>query len=37
MLSAIMQFVGLSLVYTLDKKTTDKMKDELEARHAAEK
>jgi len=37
MLSAIMQFVGLSLIYNLDKKTTDKMKNELEARHAAEK
>jgi GPH family glycoside/pentoside/hexuronide:cation symporter len=37
MLSAIMQFVGLSLVYNLDKKTTDTMKAELEARHTAEK
>ena len=37
MVSAVMQFVGLSLVYNLDKKTTDTMKAELEARHAAEK
>jgi len=37
LLSAVMQFVGLSLIYNLDKKTTDNMKNELEARHAAEK
>ncbi len=30
--SAVMQFVGLSLIYNLDKKTLGKMKDELEAR-----
>ena len=35
-ISAALQFVGLSLVYNLDKKTTDTMKAELEARHAAE-
>ena len=36
LLSAVMQFVGLSLVYNLDKKTTDLMTRELEARHSAE-
>ena len=35
-ISAVMQFVGLSLIYNLDKKTTDTMKAELEARRAAE-
>ncbi|MBE6969430.1 MAG: MFS transporter [Ruminococcaceae bacterium] len=34
--SAVMQFVGLSLIYNLDKKTTDTMKAELEARRTAE-
>ena len=34
-LSATMQFVGLGLVYNLDKKTTAKMQEELRARHAA--
>ena len=34
--SAVMQFVGLSLIYNLDKKTTDTMKAELAARHAGE-
>ena len=33
--SAVMQFVGLGLVYNLDKKTTAKMTEELNARHAA--
>ena len=32
--SAALQFVGLSLVYNLDKKTTEKMKEELTARNA---
>ncbi len=32
--AAIMQFVGLSLVYNLDKKTLEKMTADLEARHA---
>lgn len=35
--SAIMQFVGLALVYNLDKKTLEKMNAELAARHADEK
>ena len=30
-----MQFIGLSLVYNLDKKTTAKMTKELNARHEA--
>jgi hypothetical protein len=29
-------FVGLALVYNLDKKTTEKMKVELEARRSSE-
>ena len=33
--SAVMQFIGLSLVYNLDKKTTAKMTEELNARHEA--
>ena len=33
LLSAVMQFVGLGLVYNLDKKTLAKMNAELEARH----
>ncbi|MBQ2835120.1 MAG: MFS transporter, partial [Clostridia bacterium] len=33
--SAAMQFVGLSLVYNLDKKSLAKMTEELKARHAA--
>ena len=36
LVSAVMQFVGLYLIYNLDKKTTDTMKAELEARRAAE-
>ena len=32
-LSAAMQFVGLSLIYNLDKKTLNRMNDELAARH----
>ena len=32
--AAIMQFVGLSFVYNLDKKTLEKMTADLEARHA---
>jgi len=33
--SAVMQFVGLRLIYNLDKKTTAQMTEELNARHAA--
>ena len=33
--SAVMQFIGLGLVYNLDKKTTAKMTEELNARHAS--
>ena len=35
-LSAVMQFVGLGLIYNLDKKTLEKMNQELEARRHAE-
>ena len=34
-LSAAMQFIGLSLIYNLDKKSPAKMNDELASRHAA--
>ncbi len=37
LVAAIMQFVGLALVYNLDKKTLTKMNEELAARHAASK
>ena len=33
--SALLQFVGLGLVYNLDKKTMEQMNEELEARHNA--
>ena len=33
--SAVMQFVGLALIYNLDKKSLAKMNEELEARKAA--
>ena len=36
LLSALMQFVGLGLVYNLDKKTLEKMNTELAERHAAQ-
>ena len=36
LLSAVMQFVGLGLVYNLDKKTMARMNEELEARHEDE-
>ena len=34
LLSAVMQFVGLGLIFNLDKKSLAKMTSELEARHA---
>lgn len=34
LVAAVMQFIGLGLVYNLDKKTLAKMNDELEARHS---
>jgi hypothetical protein len=34
LVAAVMQFVGLALVYNLDKKTLAKMQEELDARHA---
>ena len=34
--SAVMQFVGLALIYNLDKKSLAKMTEDLNARHAAE-
>ena len=34
--SALLQFIGLGLVYNLDKKTMEQMNNELAARHAAE-
>ena len=36
LVSAVFQFLGLALVYNLDKKTLAKMNEELEARHAAQ-
>ncbi|MBQ9084135.1 MAG: MFS transporter, partial [Clostridia bacterium] len=36
LVAAVMQFIGLALIYNLDKKTLDTMNAELEARHAAE-
>ena len=33
LVAAVMQFVGLALIYNLDKKTLEKMNAELEARH----
>ena len=33
--SAAMQFVGLGIIYNLDKKTVDRMQEELSERHAA--
>ena len=33
-LSAVMQFVGLGLIYNLDKKTLAKMQEELSSKHA---
>ena len=35
LLSAVLMFVGLGLIYNLDKKNLQKMNDELAARHAA--
>ena len=35
LIAAVMQFVGLALVYNLDKKTLAQMKEELEERHAS--
>jgi len=37
LVSAVLQFVGLGLVFNLDKKTLAKMNEELDARHAAAK
>ncbi len=34
--AAVMQFIGLGLIYNLDKKTMDKMNADLAARHSAE-
>jgi len=34
--AAVMQFIGLALIYNLDKKTLETMNAELEARHATE-
>ena len=34
--AAVMQFIGLALVYNLDKKTLEKMNEELDARHASD-
>ena len=36
LVSALMQFVGLALVYNLDKKAVDQMTEELKQRHAKE-
>ena len=37
MFSAIVQFIGIAVIYNLDKKTVEIMTNELEERHAAEK
>jgi Na+/melibiose symporter-like transporter len=37
MFSAILQFIGIALIYNLDKKTLTTMNNELAARHAGEK
>jgi len=34
LVAAVFMFVGLTLIYNLDKKTTEQMKNELDARHA---
>ena len=34
--SALMQFIGLAFIYNLDKKTLEKMTEELSAKHNAE-
>ena len=36
MFSAVLQFIGLAVIYNLDKKTLDKMNAELAERHAAQ-
>ncbi|MBQ8432681.1 MAG: MFS transporter [Clostridia bacterium] len=36
MFSAIMQFIGLAVIYNLDKKTLNQMNEELAARHASQ-
>ncbi len=36
LVSAVMQFLGLALIYNLDKKSVEKMTAELSARHASE-
>ena len=36
MFSAVLQFIGLALIYNLDKKTLNKMNAELTKRHASE-
>ena len=35
LVAGIMQFIGLGLIYNLDKKTLAQMNEDLEARHAA--
>ena len=34
--SAVLQFVGIAVIYNLDKKTLAKMNEDLQAKHAAE-
>jgi Na+/melibiose symporter-like transporter len=34
MFSAVVQFIGLAIVYNLDKKTLTTMREELDERHA---
>ena len=36
LISAVMQLIGLGLIYNLDKKSVEKMNAELAARHAKE-
>ena len=33
--SAVVQFIGVAVIYNLDKKTLDRMNSELEERHSA--
>jgi GPH family glycoside/pentoside/hexuronide:cation symporter len=37
LVSAVMQFVGLALIYNLDKKSLQKINAELDKRHAAKR
>ena len=36
MFSAIVQFIGIAIIYNLDKKTLTSMREDLDAKHAEE-